>query len=431
MALSNAVNWYVRAGGAETNGGGFDSTVAGAGVNYADQDSPQLSITDLVSTASTTVTSAIGGFTANMVGNVLRLASATGSPVADSGGSRYLMITGYTNTNTITVDKVSGTYTAGIAKVGGAHASVKSYSNGGSGAAPALTTPVLPGHTINIRGAGSRFPTTVDFTETSAYFNFPGGDSTNGPITFKGYNGRPLIAHWGLLFFQCSNLAFIGLAGKQTVSTFSTYGMIYGGAKVYDCMFDQAGIDATQLSLGAYPQASQAVGCYFKNTGATTAGTNFGFIGLSYGVSISDSSFINIRGGGVSGVTGSLFVNYCVIAGVKNHGIQLTDAIDGYTVKNCTIDSPTGDCLRITNGTTPLQVSYYNNIFSNAGGYGVNFTTNTTAVNDRMIAGGVNDYNNFYNNASGARNNVSAGPNDQAVNPSYVGGGNYAITAAI
>ena len=79
MAILATTNWYVRAGGLETNGGGYDSTIAGATTNYADQDAPQLSLTDLATSGagSTTLTSVTGGFTSAMIGNCIRIASGT------------------------------------------------------------------------------------------------------------------------------------------------------------------------------------------------------------------------------------------------------------------------------------------------------------------------------------------------------------------
>jgi hypothetical protein len=70
----------------------------------------------------------------------------------------------------------------------------------------------------------------------------------------------------------------------------------------------------------------------------------------------------------------------------------------------------------------------YNCIFSNNSGYGVNHSVGTVALNDRMQRL-ICDFNNFYNNTSGARNGISAGANDMAVDPQYVATGseNYAI----
>src|SRR5258707_15548764 len=63
-AVLATANWYVRAGGNELNGGGYDAAISGAGTNYADQDAAQLSLTDIASAQnSLTVTSVTGGFT--------------------------------------------------------------------------------------------------------------------------------------------------------------------------------------------------------------------------------------------------------------------------------------------------------------------------------------------------------------------------------
>lgn len=122
MAINAGTVWEVRTTGAQDAGGGFADLNPGTSVDYSQQDAPQLSLTDVVTTAgSTTITSATGGFTAAMVGNVCLLKT--------SGGTirGWYQITGYTDTNTVTIDRApsSGTtgnrcYVGGAFKIGGA-----------------------------------------------------------------------------------------------------------------------------------------------------------------------------------------------------------------------------------------------------------------------------------------------------------------------
>ena len=215
-------NWYVRAGGAETNGGGFDPYVAGAGTNYADQDAAQLSLTDLATAgASANVSSVTGGFTSQMIGNVMRIASGTNF-TAD-----YYVITAVADTNNATLDRACATDVgaSGVCKVGGAHAHIKNYaSTSGSGSNnPALATPLIGGNTIYIRGGGTDDPGSSDYDWSADYWNFPsGGNQSNGNLKIVGYNGRPRISHRGLLWFTGSFTFVKNLSLFQSNGTWTT-----------------------------------------------------------------------------------------------------------------------------------------------------------------------------------------------------------------
>lgn len=108
MAISSTAVWEMRTAGNDANGGMYDASLSGAGTDYSQQDSAQLSVTDAVTTSSTTVTSATGGFTSAMIGNGINIA-----------GTIYV-ITARASTTSITVDRSTGTGTGQTAKVGGA-----------------------------------------------------------------------------------------------------------------------------------------------------------------------------------------------------------------------------------------------------------------------------------------------------------------------
>lgn len=120
MALNAATVWEVRTTGDDTNGGGWYNRTAGTSVDYTQQDAAQLSLTDLACASNTTLTSATGGFTAAMVGSVIRINSGT------NAAAGYYEITARTDTNTVTIDRTcatGGNMTGGAGKVGGALAS--------------------------------------------------------------------------------------------------------------------------------------------------------------------------------------------------------------------------------------------------------------------------------------------------------------------
>lgn len=279
-------------------------------INYSDSDSPLLSLTDLTSTASTTVTSSAALFTKAMIGNIIRLASATGSPVADSAGSRYLCITTYTNTSTVVMDKVSGTYTLGVAKMGGAHAQMKNYMTGGVGASPALTSPLAAGHQINVRGSGGNNPSSADYTAQDDYYTFPAGSVAAGQIFVVGYNGRPSYSSAKILTFHVvdgwtfKHLKFqitttsISYTGYGVVGGNSSGGVAVRGPDFEDCYFDQFGADTACVSRSnGNNDCGSLINCLFDNTGSTTAGTYAtASFTTSYGAKILGTIFRKQRG---------------------------------------------------------------------------------------------------------------------------------------
>ncbi len=118
MALSATVVLEVRTTGSDTNGGGYKSD-AGT-TDYSQQAAAELAVVDAVTNGTTTITSATGGFTAAMVGNVLYIQGGTGSIAAG-----WYEIATRSDTNTITVDRSAGltTGTGATLNVGGALAS--------------------------------------------------------------------------------------------------------------------------------------------------------------------------------------------------------------------------------------------------------------------------------------------------------------------
>ena len=92
MAFNAAMVWEIRATGNNNNGGGWYDA-GGASVDYSQQNAAELSLGDVVTDGSTTVTSTTGGLTDAMVGSIINILTK---------GRRQ--ITGRTDTNTITVD---------------------------------------------------------------------------------------------------------------------------------------------------------------------------------------------------------------------------------------------------------------------------------------------------------------------------------------
>ena len=117
MAFSSGAVWEYQTGGNQNYGGGFDSTISGAGTDYSQQVTAALALSDLACTTGTsTLTSANGGFTSAMVGNAINIVSGTNFTAG------FYFITGYTNGNTVTLDRspVGGSSgSSGVGNVGG------------------------------------------------------------------------------------------------------------------------------------------------------------------------------------------------------------------------------------------------------------------------------------------------------------------------
>ena len=189
MALSADVVWEVRTDGDDNNGGGFNS--ASSGTDYSQQAAAQLTVTDAATSAvgSTTLTSATGGFTAAMVGNVVHLYGGTNLTAG------WYEITGYTDGNTVTLDRAPDDGVGGVSgatcKVGGALA-----SPGGLGAA--LANAAVDGHeawiksgtytlssgSANVSGGPLSLPNAV-LLRVKGY-DVTRGDSSAKPIIFAG-----------------------------------------------------------------------------------------------------------------------------------------------------------------------------------------------------------------------------------------------------
>jgi hypothetical protein len=389
MALSANVVWVVRTGGAETNGGGYDSTISGAGTDYSDQDAPQLSITDLTSTNSTTCTSVLSTFTSAMVGNILRLASGTGTTTG------YYMVTTYVSASQITLDRVSGTYTAGVAKIGGAHISLKSHATAGTLGTPILTSPLAAGHTVNIRGAGGN----PDYDYSGGYWTFVAGDTTSGVIKFIGIGTRPVIKVSGLLSYNTAyqhweNFQFNFMTSPPT---YTTYGIVIGvSSHIFNVIVDVNGCDTNVFNgtAGIASTGTSIENVEVKNTGGTTAGTLYAFgAGTGYenasyrGVYIHD-----VRGGAFNfSAQSASLLRDVIIANCHNTtaSIKIATATTQYinSLENVTIDNGAGDGIQtvaLVLGNTIIRNCIISN-HSQASKYGINITNGSATANELFV----------------------------------------------
>lgn len=422
MAINASMQWWIRQSGNVLNGGGFDSAVTNAGTNYADQDAPQLSLTDLAtpSANSTTLTSATGGFTAAMIGNVIRIASGTNFTAG------YYVVTAYTDTNTVTLDRTPSPAdigSSGVGRLGGAFATP--WGNLAS-SGTVIASPLAGGHKINVRGSGSTNPTSADYTQTG-YFNYANGDS-NGSIHWLGYNGTPLWQGNGLIIFNPNSHFFENIFFKVTGNNAGGgNGIVNGRNSFFNCKFDQNGNDIAGVS-----ESHNVAYCYFFNSGSTTAGTSYAISPGAYAPTYYGNYINGWRAGGISVDSDAAIIVNNIIANCKGitsaiemagGGAGVLSAIIGNTIVN-----NSGDGVRHSQ-IASRNIPFYNNIIANNGGYGRNFTVGTTAENNRVSKMTFN--NNYFGNASGVINGISLAATDTTLDPQFINasGGNFSVGA--
>lgn len=119
---------------------------------------------------------------------------------------------------------------------------------------------------------------------------------------------------------------------------------------------------------------------------------------------------------------GGLRIINCIVENCTSDGIYLdVDNIGrDINIVGCTINGNGGDGIDLTNQSFVRLTCIKNNITNN-GGYGLNMYSGAGYFNQE-------DYNNFYNNTSGDRNNISAGAHDISVDPQYVNAANSNFT---
>lgn len=385
-------------------------------IDYSWLATPPKSASDLTSTASTTATSASGGLHKAMIGNILRIASGSGATTG------YYAIVNVASGTSMTLDAASGTMTAGVFKIGGAHLHLLSYSDGGGGAAPILASPLIAGHKVFVRGGGTDTPGSVDFDFSAGYWTFPDGDLTAGAVHVIGFNGRPRIDFQGLLFYQTTMWRLDGLMFMaNNVGGFTTYGVCPADCSAFNCVFDQNGNDIRMW--GGLRSALQ--GCLFNNSGSTSAGTSPIVECGHVGTFISETVFDGCRGPAIALHGTCAIVDRCLIVNGKTDAIhQYADDTTKYIdrVTNCTINANLGHGFQVdTGGMGMTQI--YNCIVSNhtqSGKKGINCAD--ALLLNRRLARHLCDYNTWYNNTAnfaGWEQNT----HDDLLDPGYANAG--------
>lgn len=457
MAASTFANasaaWRVRAGGAQTNGGCFDALVTSSGTDRTDQDGAYVDVNNSTITASsagTTLTFA-SGYTpaAADIGNCFRIASGS-SCTAD-----YYVITGANaGALTWTLDRTAGAAcTAIVGKMGGAHASLQNYASAATGAlsTPTLSTPLIPGNRVYIRGSGSLDPGSADYNWAGTW-TIP--DCTRvaagaGGCALIGYNGRPRIDQIGGLFvgdnWDYKNLSIFRSANTNAIP-FAVKGSNAFSGSLFNSIIDQNGFDSTEW-LAAY---GHVVGNEFRNTGGGAAGTA-PVVKVTHPANGVINNYLHgLRGpaiywGPTPGSATFSVIAYNYIVNNLSDGIYLDPSTAPYlySIFNNTIDANGGHGINLQTKSMAMT-TIFNNLITNHTGTNkcaINFVDSYTV--NRRLQKNVFEANGFYGNTacpSGSNfNQVSSADawvlqaTDITSDPGYANrsSGNYATGAAV
>jgi hypothetical protein len=347
------------------------------------------------STNSTAFTDVGGGFNATVVGNMLWLASGAGATVG-----AYTVVA-YISATQITLDRVSGTYTAGVWKIGGAWAGPEVNLTAAVGV-------VKPGHQIYYRAGGSGSVGSPDFTFTNFLNTPPQGTTAAGKIRIIGENGRAFIkaqTSHTLMYYVVPGWYFQGLYFVVAGTTYQNFGCVYSysdvPADIVDCIFDQNGIDATLAQINGDVVDSE----FFSSTAnGGAAGTYAAVVAFDHGSKLRNCNIHNCWGDGV--LAGFLMtINGSIIAKNTGNGIVTLEQSNHYGAdfSNNTIDGNGGHGILVSGPLALTCLSIKGNFITNhtgSGKYGISVASGTAALNDSIR--GFIDHNWYYNNTSNA-----------------------------
>jgi hypothetical protein len=345
------------------------------------------------------------------------------------------------------VSGTSGNWTVTVANGFSISLSGKSWATGGKRA----TLDSNSGNSLSLRlwdnnsAAGDAMPGWAaemqsGYTASTAGVNFRrAGSTANGPIALRGKSGaatRPVLTLTGSLIPRASYLIFQAFDLKDgaahTVDAFNL------GAAGNITLIDLKFADATNYfnracvnSNGTRWHKCHVAFCatsLIHSTGAPNV----------YGCDLHDSKGKGIDASSLTDPLGVFIVGNkvtgCTTVGIDLGGLASAGVSRNITILNNTVDGNGGDGLKIAATGDVLSATHVrDNIFSNNGGFNVNF--NGASVTEAYLNcyGPVLDTNDTYNGTSGAYNPTLTSPStnygDPQLNPTYTntGGGDYSI----
>ena len=399
MAIPSNTDWELRTTGATTNGGGFFDNNPGTSVDYSQQDAAQLALTDIATDGSGTgISSVTGGFTAAMEGNCIYLA---GSGVATG----WYMISGYTDTNNVTIERSAGASATGITgNVGGAWLPNDTDS-------AIFFSGTNKGNYNYIYWKTGTYTFTALVTASHGYGRWVGYKTTRGDVPIG--DDRPFIdfgtgagyVNWTASYGRTNNLRMIN--SNVTVSPSQTMYSSGAAHQQYNCKIERIGGGANNYGMRFNSDYGFAVQCEYRSS-------------LGIGLLFADADFTasycyihdSYRGASYtsSGARGANFIG-CIFSNIGDYALNLYYASKAV---GCTFYDVTGTGL---NGAS-IPVVAVNNIFHTCG----------TAFSGPE--GNTSDNNVYYNNTADFAVGVVAGERDLFTDPMMVDPANEDFTLA-
>lgn len=378
------------------------SPTGGTGsVDYTQQAVAAVAVTG-ESSATTTITTLAAAFTPVMVGNALYL-SGTGITTG-----RYFM-TVFTSTTVCTVDRSPGTTgTSVVVNIGGALAT-NNQAFGTAGGVGGNVFWIKNTGTMAVSGSQTALPAGV----SGALTVFAGYNSLRGDLdAAKTFTNHPLV--------QNNNVV------NNTINLSNAY------VTVRNITAD-GGVGGSKAQVNFLLNANDLIIVNCKALNFTIAG----FEGFGGNFQTLDRCWGTAN---VAGATGAFYftlstirLTCCVATANTCHGFN--SIASTIIFLNCISANNTGastdgfnftgvhcgtfvNCVSYTNGRDGLRAGagglddgiIRNCIFVSNGGYGIN--SSSTNYQTRFNYMTEENYNFFYNNTSGARNNMPTGPND-------------------
>lgn len=386
MSIATHTEWEIRTTGAATNGGGFKDLNPGTSVDYSQQASAQLALSDIASdSGGTAISSVTGGFTAAMEGNCIFI-------LGSGFTTGWYQITGYTDTNNITIDRSCGaSASGGTGNVGGAWLFDSIYFNTFFSSTNKTNYNKVHIETGTYSGSfGSSALTTA-----AGYLYWIGYDATreDGP---QGTN-RPLLD--------------FGSAGAY-LNWSGTY------CRLTDCRVDMtyaSGTTPTIMNTGVFLTARN---CKITRSGYSGAyGIQMGDYGLMLQCEVISTAGMAIRLSNAQ----DILIQWSYIHDSAN-GLGFSGAgSTGITVDSCIFDTCTATAIQLYTTGRVTNCTIYNC------GTGINPISNHSVIVNCIVhtcTTGINapemtydDHNVVYNCGTPRTGGVVAGPNSLTSNP--------------
>lgn len=378
-----------------TTGGTFSLY---SGIDYSQQNSKNtsgsnISVTDGVAAASTSITSATANFTKNIVGNLIYIQG--GSAGLSSG---WYTVTAFTNSTTIVLDRTIVVDTGMTINIGGAFASIGAI------------TAFLPNSSVGQIFVKSESTLTIVASITiSATGQVPGATipwfRIRGYSSNRGDKGRATIqasTNTGINIFN--NTTMQGVSYENFILDCNNLGtsqgirQSVGSARVLNCLvknFTNIGINTASTGL-CIVDGNEVTG---GTSAATEAILIAGYATRNY---VHDCSCPGINSGGVQATIMYNIVDN--LSGATSFGIGCTSTVSSRILFN-TVNRTGWHGINNLSGLTDTLV--IGNIACNAGkSTGTNATAayGLAAANQALPDSPQTDGNAFYSNKTGARN---------------------------